>query len=112
MGFAARFPRIAAWIVVLALIGVTTFCALQGLRALEPSAPSRLEHAHGVITAIRGSDLFGMRIAGRAGIAWFHVAPGAHISLAHLRRHLHERASTDVYYQDGQHGPLLAWVAD
>ncbi|HEU0026495.1 MAG TPA: hypothetical protein VFQ25_05205 [Ktedonobacterales bacterium] len=92
--------------------------ALQGLRALEPAAPEHLDHVHGVITAMRGRDVFAVRVSGRPGVIWFRVVRGAHISLAHLERHLHEQASTDVYYEDQPdqrgrlHEPLPAWLAD
>ncbi len=39
MGLLARFPRLAAWIMALALVSMGTLCAIQGLRALEPGAP-------------------------------------------------------------------------
>lgn len=112
MRLAARFPGFTAWLMTLALLGMTTLGALQGLRALEPIAPGHLEHIHGVITAIHGGGIFAVRTPGRAGVIWFRVARGAHISLTHLERHLHEQAGTDVYYQDQPHEPLLAWVAD
>lgn len=112
MNLPARFPRVAAWLVVLALLGIATLCALQGLRALEPSAPARLEHVHGIITAMRGEDDFAVHVPGHVGVEWFRIAPGAHISLAHLQRHMHEQAPTDVYYQSERHGLLLAWIAD
>lgn len=112
MMFLMRFPRVTAWIVTLALIGFATLGALQGLRALEPGAPQRMEHAHGIITAMRGTDDFAVRVPGHAEVVWFHIAQGAHVSCAHLLRHLRERAPTDIYYLDQQHGPQLAWIVD
>ena len=112
MRLAARFPRVTAWLMTLALVGLVTLCAVQGLRALEPGAPAHLDHVQGTITAVHGGDVFAVRAPGRSRVIWFRVAHGAHISLAHLRRHLHERATTDVYYQDQPHEPLLAWIAD
>lgn len=112
MNLAARFPRLAAWLLVIALVGVVTLCAVQGLHALEPGAPAQMEHEHGIVIAMRGADDFAMRVPGHAGVVWFRVGKGAHISLDHLRRHMNERAPTDVYYLDQQHGPLIAWIAD
>lgn len=112
MGLLARFPRIAAWLVVLALVGMGTLCALQGLRALEPQTPERLEHVHGIVVAMRAGDQFAVRAPGHVGIIWFRIASGARISLAHLERHLQEHASTDVYYLDQGQDMPLAWVAD
>lgn len=112
MKLSARFPRISAWLLTLVLLGLVTLCALQGLRALEPGAPEGMEHVKGVITAMRGSDTFAARIPGHAGVVWFHIAHDAHISLAHLRRHMHEQAPTDIYYEAQRQGALLAWLAD
>jgi hypothetical protein len=104
--------------VTLILLGLATISAAQGLHALEPAAPEHLDHVHGVIAAIRGEDVFAVRVPGRSGVIWFRVAGGAHISFAHLERHLHEQAGTDVFYVDqrGQgdqpRDPLLAWLAD
>ena len=112
MGLLARYPRLAAWIMTLALVSVGTLCAIQGLRALEPVAPTHLDHAHGIIVAMQAGERFAMRVPGHAGNVWFQVARGAHISLAHILRHLQEHAPTDVYYQDQRQGMPLAWVAD
>jgi hypothetical protein len=112
MRLLARFPTFTAWVVTLALIGVGTLATLQGLRALEPSAPSHLDHLHGVIVAIRAGDLFAIKVAGYTEPVWFRVAQGAPISFAHVLRHLHEQAPTDVYYLTESHGLPLAWIAD
>lgn len=108
----SRYSQLAAWLIVLALVGSMTLGALLGLRALEPSAPAHLDHAHGVIVSIKGDDTFAVRESGHASPIWFRIARGAPISLAHLRRHLTEHAPTDVFYQDQRQGAPLAWVAD
>lgn len=112
MGLLARFPRLAAWVVVLALVSVGTLCALQGLRALEPGTPSHLDHIHGIVVAMQEGDRFAVRVPGHATMVWFRIAQGAPISLAHIERHMQEHAPTDVFYQDQQNGMPLAWVAD
>jgi hypothetical protein len=66
----------------------------------------------GIVPAMRGSDAFAARIPGHAGVVWFHIARGAHISLAHLQRHMREQAPTDIYYEAQRQGALLAWIAD
>jgi hypothetical protein len=102
----------------LTLLGLATICAVQGLHALEPEAPEHLDHVHGVITAIRSGNVFAIQVPGHSGVIWFRIARGAHISLAHLKRHLHEQAGTDVFYVDQPsqgdrpHDPLVAWLAD
>ncbi|HEX8995726.1 MAG TPA: hypothetical protein VF812_06825 [Ktedonobacterales bacterium] len=112
MSLPARFPRLSAWLLALALVSVATLGAVQGLHALEPGMPPHMEHMHGVITAIRGGDVFAVRAPGHAGVEWLRIARGAHISLAHLQRHMREHAPTDIYYQEQQQGPPLAWIAD
>jgi hypothetical protein len=58
--------------------------------------------------------MFAVQVPGYNSPLWFLVAPGAPISLDHLRRHLHERAATDIYYQPQVRlrGMFLAWEAD
>lgn len=114
MTFIARYPRIAAWIISLALIVVLTLGGIQALKALEPQAPAGLAHVYGVIIAVHADSVFGLRVQGQpATTRWFRPAPGAPISIQHLLRHLHERAGTDVYYQArAQQGVWLAWEAD
>jgi hypothetical protein len=110
----AHYPRLAAWVVLLALIGVGTFGGVLGLRALEPAVPANLTHVHGTIVAVENNGKFAVQTPELNSPLWFVVAPGAPISLDHLRRHLHERAATDVYYQvqNRQRGLFLAWKAD
>jgi hypothetical protein len=102
MALLLRFPRITAWLVTVLLVGgATTGAALVPLR-----------HVQGLIVAVQGSDEFALSVSGRSGVEWFHLAPGAHISMAHLRRHERERASTDVTYETAGRGMPLAWTAD
>lgn len=108
----ARYPRLAAWVVALALIGVGTFGGVQGLRAMQPALPANLAQVHGVVVAVKNGGMFAVQVPGYNSPLWFRVAPGASISLDHLRRHLHERAGTDIFYQALPHGVLLAWDAD
>ena len=110
----AHYPRLAAWVVLLALIGVGTFGGVLGLRALEPVVPANLTHVHGIVVVVESNGKFAVQTPEHNSPLWFIVAPGAPISLDHLRRHLHERAATDVYYQaqNRQRGLFLAWKAD
>lgn len=112
MRLLARFPTLSAWLLVLALIGVGTLATVQGLRVLEPSTPPHLDHIHGYIVAMRAGNVFAVTTSPRAKVVWFRIARGAHISLAHVLRHLHEQAPTDVYYEIQGHGMPLAWIAD
>ena len=112
MSLLLRFPRVTAWLVSALLVGGATGGAALGLRTLAASAPMPLRHVQGFIVAVRGTDEFAVSVPGRLGIEWFRAAPGAHISMAHLRRHERERATTDVTYQPVGRGVPLAWTAD
>ena len=111
MNVIARHPRVAAWIVSLALVCAGTSGVILGLRALEPGVPAHLAHVQGYVVDIRPNGLFALQVPGHTGLLWFEPAPGASISSAHLERHLQEHAPTDVYYEI-QQGVLLAWEAD
>jgi hypothetical protein len=110
----ARFPRLAAWLTAVVLIAITTAGSLMGLRLLPPPAPAAASahHVHGLIVAIHDGHEFALEVPGQRGMEWFHIAPGAPISVAHLWRHLHERAPTDVTYQVENSGMLVAMSAD
>jgi hypothetical protein len=112
MALLLRFPTIMAWLVTVLLVGGTTTGAALGLRALATSAPVPLRHVQGLIVAVQGSDEFALSVPGRSGVEWFRVAPSAHISMAHLRRHEQERAPTDITYATAGRGMPLAWTAD
>jgi hypothetical protein len=110
----ARFPRFSAWVVVLALIAVGTAGGVLSLRTMQPALPANLAHVHGTIVAVQNNGTFAVQLPGSKSMLWFRVAPGAPISLDHLRRHVHERAPTDIYYQPQMRlrGMFLAWEAD
>lgn len=118
----ARYPRLAAWVVTLAFVGVGTLggaLGLQalgpvGLQALGPALSANLTHVHGLIVAVENNGSFAVQVPQYESPLWFHIAPGAPISLDHLRRHLREHAGTDVYYRTQQRlrGMFLAWYAD
>ena len=109
----AHYPRLAAWVVSLILIGVGTFGGVLGLRALQPTLPANLAHVHGIVVAVESNGTFAVQVPGYNSPLWFRAAPGAPISLDHLRRHLREHAATDVFYQQNRlRGIFLAWEAD
>jgi hypothetical protein len=112
MALLLRFPRFTAWLVATLLVGGATSGAALGLHALATLAPVPLRHVQGLIVAVQGSDEFALSVPGRPGVEWFRVAPGAHVSMAHLRRHERERAATDVIYEAVGRGMPLAWTAD
>jgi hypothetical protein len=78
---------------------------------MKPALTANLAHVQGVIVAVENNGTFAVKAPGYNSPLWFRVAPGAPISLDHLRRHLHEHAATDILYQN-RHGTLLAWDAD
>lgn len=111
---AAHYPRLAAWVVSLALIGIATFGGVLGLRALTPALPANLAHAQGVVVMVENNGTFAVKVPEFNSPLWFRIVNGAPISLDHLRRHQRERATTDVYYQNNirQRGMFPAWEAD
>ncbi|HKS69119.1 MAG TPA: hypothetical protein VJQ45_01775 [Ktedonobacterales bacterium] len=94
------------------LIGLSTAGALLGLRALPSAQPGSYHHMHGLVVAIRGEREFALEVPGHRGMEWFEIAPGTHISMAHLRRHLRERAPTDVTFEVEGSSMLMAMSAD
>ena len=112
MGLLLRFPRFTAWLITITLIGGMTASAVLGLHSLAPSASVQLDHTHGYIVATRGDNEFALSEPGRRGVEWFRIAPGGHVSMAHLLRHLREHAATDVTYQTAGQGMPLVWTAD
>ncbi|HEV7128038.1 MAG TPA: hypothetical protein VGN32_11425 [Ktedonobacterales bacterium] len=106
------WPRLAAWLVVVLLVGVTTAASLRAMRQLAPVAPPDVVRVEGLVVAMRPDGTFALREPGHGGWLWLRPAPGAGISLAHLWRHLREHAETDVSYEVERHGMALAWIAD
>ena len=109
-------PRLAAWLVSLMLIGAGTAASLVGIQALTPPLPhstsGKLVHVHGLIVAMARNETFAVRVPGQKAWLWMHCTSDARISIAHLERHLSERAPTDVQYEVGPQGVLLAVYAD
>lgn len=115
MAPALRWPRVAAWLVTLALVAAGTWGGVQGVRLLQPSLTgdqSEMRHAQGLIVAIQRDDSFAIRVPGQRALLWVRPAPGAPISMDHLWRHLREHASTDIVYQVLRQGLPIAWIAD
>lgn len=108
----ARWPRVAAWLVVLALVGTTTVASLWAVHQLAPLVPPGTRHAQGIVVALRPDGTFALRLAGQRALLWLRPAPGADISLDHLWRHMREHAPTDVTYQSERQGIAVAWSAD
>lgn len=104
-------PRLTAWLASLLLIVAGTAAGIAPLRPLS-AAGSAAGQMHGVVVAVDNDGRFAMRVPGRGDRLWLRPASGAHLSLAHLRRHMHERASTDVRYEVGAGNELLAEDAD
>jgi ferredoxin-NADP reductase len=111
-------PRaiLATWLVALVLVGAATLAGIAGLGVLATPLPRPVSggylHAQGEVVALGKDDTFAMRLPGQTALVWLRPAPGAHISMAHLRRHLSEHAETDVVYEKGPKGELLAVSAD
>ena len=107
------FPRLAAAIFVLALIGMLAAVCVGGLILFGPmlTHANNVEHADGKIISVGPGRDFVLKTA--TGMALhFQCSGSCHASLPHMQRHLHEGAHTDVYYVTGAKHILLAVDVD
>src|SRR5712692_4578883 len=114
------FPRVAAAIVVLLLIGMLAAACVGGLALFVGSPPNfpallthgnNVEHADGTIVSIGPGKNFVLETALGTSLH-FQCSNQCHASLMHMQRHLREGAHTDVYYVAGTKNTLLAVVVD
>ena len=107
------FPRITAAICVLLLIGSLSFLCIGLLSQSESpiNQGNNVELVKGVVVAIPSGRNFVLETASGKDL-YFHCSSLCHASLAHLWRHLHEHALTDVFYQQGLRNSLLALNVD
>ncbi len=107
------FPRIAAAICVLLLIGSLAVVAVGGVALLGPmfAHGDDVAHAQGKIVAIGPGMNFMLQTATGQRLN-FQCSNQCRASLGHMQRHLREHALTDVYYIQGPDRSLMVLNVD
>jgi hypothetical protein len=107
------FPRIAAAIFVLLLIGSLALACVGGVALIGPmfSHGDNVAHADGKIITIGPGRDFVLETASGQQLV-FQCPDQCRASLGHMQRHLRERAHTDVYYIQGPNKSLMALNVD
>ncbi len=95
------FPRIAAAIFVLLLIGTLSLLCIAPVALAGPGLTysSNLEHADGQIIDIEPGMNFVLK-TGSGHNLHFQCTGPCRTMLGHMQRHKIENAHTDVYYED------------
>jgi len=107
------FPRIAAAIFILLLIGILTAVCVGGFALFAPMLTygNNVEHADGKILSVGPDKDFVLKTETGTSLH-FQCGSTCRASLLHMQRHLHEGAHTDVYYVAGAKNTLLAVDVD
>ena len=107
------FPRIRAAIFVLLLIGSFVLLSVSAVAHIGPTLTHGpdVEHGDGTIVAIDPNMAFVLRTATGQKI-YFQCDSRCRNGMAHMLRHLHEHAHTDVYYLEKAGHILLAEDVD
>lgn len=92
--------RIKAAICVLLLVGIAAVLAIGITQvASAQMTAGATQHVQGKIVSLTGSDKDFLLRVSDGHMLHFRCGTGCKASLAHIRRHMTEKASTDVYYQ-------------
>lgn len=107
------FPRVAAAICILVLIGSLALVCIGGIALIGPlfTQGHAATHTGGKIVSIGPGRDFVLETATGQDLH-FQCAEQCRASLGHMQRHLREHASTDVYYITGPNKSLLAVNVD
>ena len=107
------FPRVAAALFVLLLVGMLAAACIGGLALFGPMLThgNNVEHADGKIVSIGPGRNFVLETESGMPLH-FKCGSQCHASLLHIQRHLRESAHTDVYYVTGAKNTLLAVDVD
>ena len=107
------FSRIAAAICVLLLIGSLSLAAVGGVALIGPifTHGTNAAHADGKIISIGPGKDF-VLVTSNGQHIFFQCMDQCLASLAHMQRHLRERAHTDVYFIQGPDKILMALNVD
>jgi hypothetical protein len=109
----AFVPRFLAVLCVALLIGVLSLAGILGIAVLGPALGhgENVDHAAGVIVALGPGKDFVLLTATDQRLV-FQCGGECRASLAHMLRHMREKAHTDVYYIEGVHQTLMALDVD
>ena len=111
---AMAFPRLYAAVVVLLLIGSLTIVGVVAVMTIGPRLAhgSNVQHVSGKIVNISGPDRDFTFQTAKGGLLKFQCRNQCRATAGHMQRHIAEKASTDVYYQQGPDNTLLAIDVD
>lgn len=107
------FPRIAAAIFVVLLIGSIALVSIGAVALLGPAFAhgTDVSHADGEIVAIGPGENFILETPAGQRLSFVCEAQ-CRGSLGHMQRHMREQAHTDVYYIQGPNKSLMALDVD
>lgn len=106
-------PRVAAAVVVVALIGGIALACIGAVAMFGPvlAHGDNIEHEAGTIVAIGPGKDFILKTESGQRLTFLCDAQ-CRASLGHMQRHLREHAHTDVYYLPGPDHSLMALDVD
>jgi hypothetical protein len=106
-------PRVAAAIVVVALIGSIALACIGAVAIFGPTLAhgNNIEHEAGTIIAIGPGKDFVLQTSSGQRLT-FLCEEQCRASLGHMQRHMSEHAHTDVYYLPGPDHSLMALDVD
>jgi hypothetical protein len=107
------FPRVAAAIFELLLIGSLSLACVGGVALIGPmfAHGDNVAHADGKIVSIGPGRNFVLDTASGQHLV-FQCTDQCRASLGHMQRHLRENAHTDVYYIQRPSKSLMALNVD
>ncbi len=94
-----KFPRLTAAIFVLLLIGVLSWAAIAAVSTIGPvlAHGNNATHVAGTIVQVNADGSFIFK-TGKGQELHFICTERCLHEVAHMRRHVREKAHTDVYY--------------
>jgi len=114
VGVAMAFPRTCAGLAVLLLIGLLSIAAIFAVMTFGPTLAhgTKVQHVNGkVLKIVRPDRDFTFKTA-KGEILQFQCRNQCRASAGHLQRHINEKASTDVYFNQGPNNTLLVIDVD
>ncbi len=107
------FPRLTAAVFVLLLIGCFALIAIGSVVLVGPNMThsEMTEHDAGRIMAIRTDMSFILETSNGHQVS-FQCSDRCKEALGHMKRHISEKAHTDVYYVEEAHNIFLALDVD